>query len=760
MLIAADTEVAGLHRSLKPFMVTACDEDLCLSFWEWSLDPFTRSVRPSTPNNQDIIRRFTGNEIIFHHAQFDICKLANIGLRLQVGDWIVPESPFHEGKSQIIPVKAIHDTLFMSHLVDSRGVYKAKGKEAKSSHALKELCLVRLGVTDADEIALRKAVQSARLKADKLGWKKGASVGEDYWLPYALWKFQQELHQTRVVNCKTNEYDVLIDRTTEYGNPFKIGKDGNRDQVIKKFADNCPDDLDLYPLVGKRLGCHCKPLDCHGDVYIEKIRKQYGKLNVPPEWEHLCRDYALRDVKERTMMLFQTCREILQSDGRWDMYLEELPLLPIYYMLEENGLPIDPKRLKKQRDHNNARAEHHQQALIKIAADPDLNINSDPQLRKLIFGKWNLTASKFTPKKKEPSVDAKALEGLRDYLAYHPDEDQKPYRFLTHLIGEKDYEQSTDYQQVLKSPGYRQYVKMNGYIDFYDRQAIKNVFHATIHPVGTGTTRISTEGSQNVGNKKVDGVSLRTVFGPPPGSIWVSIDYEQLELRIFAHLAHDLSLINAFDEGYDFHAFVATKIFNLSPEKITSEQRRIAKNTNFAIIFGGSPWKVDLTAGMPGAYAAFSKQFPSVKPFMDENISLAKSQGFILTADGYPLYAPVSEPFKATDYRVQGTAGRIIKLAMKWLFYGREWIAGQAYSELSPLIDWDKIIMRCQIHDELVFEIKQKNRSRKEVARDIRSIMRVMEEAGQSMGIATPVDCKVHRENWSDGISLQEYLAA
>lgn len=753
MYLSLDTEVAGLHRSLLPFMVTGCNEDGDPRAYQWPVNPFTRSVEPPPREVNDLADYIEDQEVIFHHGQFDILKFANLGLRLSVGNWTAPESRYAK-RSKIVRVKAIHETMLMSHLVDSRGVYVKRGGEAKSSHALKELCLVRLGVSDQDEIALRKAVQSARLKADKLGWKIGATIDEDYWLPRALWKFQQELHQTRVVNCKTNEYDVLIDRTTEYGNPFKIGKDGNRDKVIKKFADNCPDDLDLYPLVGKRLGCHCKPLDCHGDVYVEKIHKQYGKLNVPPEWEHLCRDYAIRDVRERTMSLFLTCQEILQKDDRWEMYLDEMSLIPIYYMLEETGLRTNAKVRKTIATNHQKKAIGHETKMKQIAKAPNLNIDSDPQLRKLLFDDWKLTSAHLTPKKKEASVNAKALEGLRDYLAFHrektdPKQNPTAYEFLTHLIGEKDYENSTDTIPIIKYPGYRQHIKYLGYLDFYTREAIDDIFHATIFPTGTGTTRISTKGSQNVGKKKVDGVSLRNAFGPQDGWIWASIDYEQLELRIFAAMANDQGMIDAFNNGYDFHSYVATCIFNLPPEKITTEQRRIAKNTVFAIIYGGSPWKVDYTAGMKGAYDLFSKQFPSAKRFMDETIDLARSQGYILTADGYPLYAPPSEPFKATDYRIQGTAGRIIKLAMKWLVYGKP--------QSASLINWSDNNMFLQIHDELLFAIDTRQRSRKDTVRLVRQVATIMEQAGQSFGITTPVSCSIHKDNWGDSISLSDY---
>lgn len=682
MYISLDCETTGLNlrRDCNPFMVVASDEAGKVRCWEWPVDPKTRRVDVNGIDVIEIHEYLAGNEIIFHHAQYDLRALANIGLLLKTPEWEVP-NPLPPSKLAVtVKVKAIHDTLFASHLVDSRGVYKSNGR---SSHGLKELSISRLHVSDADEIAIRKAVQRARTIAKNLGWDIGPGVGDDYWLPKALWNFRELLEE-------------------DFQNP----------------NDVIPD--------------------------------------IPEEWKTIARKYALTDVRDRTMMLFLTCREILQRDGRWDMYLEELRLVPIFYMIEERGMRIEEKRINTQRKKHRNESEVRLRSLRDLAGNHDLNLNSPIQLRKLLFEKWKLKSTGRTKKANLPSTDAKALEGLRDYLAFHPEindrESGLAYEFLCLLIGDKNYE--TD--EI--TPGYRQHLKSLGYLDSYAALMIDDRVHPTVHPTGTGTTRISQSdpNGQNVGKKKIDGVSLRYVFGPPPGHIWLSVDYEQLELRIFAALANDESMIESFEQGYDFHSFVASRIFNLPPEKISSEQRRIAKNTNFAIIFGGSPSRVDSTAGMHGAYDAFAKQFPSAKKFMDKTIAEVRSNGFIKTADGYPLYAPASEPFKAVDYRVQGTAGRVIKLAMKWLFYGRS-LTISRFKDTSPVIDNETVSFVTQIHDELVFELATQNKTRKDTVRLIREIMAVMEQAGELIGITTPVSCKVHVENWSDGISLRQY---
>jgi len=673
--LAVDTEVPGLaaRRGLKPFMVTTCDDSGRAKCWEWPVDLFSRKVDVNGIDLIEIRDHFAGKDLIFHHGQFDLRIFANAGLIIHTPHWSVPVPP--EVK-HVVPVyvNSINDTLFLSHLADSRGVYRLRGNEVKSTHALKDLCLVRLNVSDGDEIALKKAVHRARIAAKKKGYTIGTEPGHDYWLPRAL------------------------------------------DPKNK-----------------------------------------------------LCREYAIHDVRERTMLLFLTCREILQQDGTWDMYLEERHLLPIYYMMEETGLRLSPENFDGQRSYHKTKMSEYDYIMWDLANSSgvkDLNVNSPKQLTKLLYDVWGLPVTKRTEKSGAASTDASTLSYLCDE-AVHLLDDSNPYKdyakeFLECLVGVRG--ENEDGQRVVLRPGYRQHVKALGYLDSYDARKINGKLHQTIHPVGTGTTRISSSdpNAMNVSKKVIEGASIRAAFGPDKGHIWVSIDYEQLELRIFAALSQDGALQQAFDDGHDFHGYVASKIFKKPPHKITSEERRIAKNTNFAMIYGGSPGKVDAAAGMTGAYESFSKQFPSARKFMDSTIHEVRENGFIPTADGYPLWPPAAEPFKALDYRVQGTAGRIIKLAMRWLCYGyrmEDWHTErfQPTKDQKPIVNWRDILLLLQIHDELVFDIDTTKRTRNDVVRIIRSIEATMEAAGAALGITTPVDTKIHAANWQTGVKVRKY---
>jgi len=299
--------------------------------------------------------------------------------------------------------------------------------------------------------------------------------------------------------------------------------------------------------------------------------------------------------------------------------------------------------------------------------------------------------------------------------------------------------------------GYRSMETGVRYMKGYKQLALhqKDNWHKiypSLNQSGTKTSRLSSSNpnGQNVGKKdkiKLAGEEivipkLRDCFCPPPGKIWYSIDYSQIEIRVFATLSEEYSILEALDAGYDFHGFVASKIFNKEPEEVTDSERTIAKNTNFAIIFGAGPDKINRTAGIPNAYELFAGQFPNVTDFMTKIINSVKETGRLRTADGYRLDIPFNAPYKAVNYLVQGTAGRIIKRAMVSLDK-LEWF------------DWEDIKMILQIHDELIFEINK--HSKYNSNETLRTIMSVMEEAGSSMGIHTPVSCEKISDDWGHG---------
>lgn len=234
----------------------------------------------------------------------------------------------------------------------------------------------------------------------------------------------------------------------------------------------------------------------------------------------------------------------------------------------------------------------------------------------------------------------------------------------------------------------------------------------------------------------IPGSRNRDIFAPRPGKVWYAIDYNQLELRIFAAVSGEDSLIQALAEGYDFHGYVASRIFDKPPEEITKQERRIAKNTNFAIIFGASPRKVNATAGIPDAYELFAGLFPNVHSYMQSTIKEVRKTGYVRTLDGYRLDVPHNAPYKAVNYKVQGTAGSIVKQAMIDI-------------DEEGLVDWINARMALQIHDELLIEVDED--SEYNHPSNIYDICRAMENAGAKLGVDTPVSCDIITTDWGHG---------
>lgn len=238
------------------------------------------------------------------------------------------------------------------------------------------------------------------------------------------------------------------------------------------------------------------------------------------------------------------------------------------------------------------------------------------------------------------------------------------------------------------------------------------------------------------------------VFGPAKGRVWYSYDYNQLQLRIFAHVSGEDGMVKAFAEGWDAHNFVASEIFKT--EKPTKLQRRIAKNVNFGFIFGAQPAKVEVTAGVPGLWDTVVKLFPNAHKFMDATKKLVKKQGYVNTMGGYRLYLPLVrnryngrvEPkhYAGVCYIVQGTEGEIVKDAMV-----------RVNGQLSGMPDHNLIM---QVHDELVFDMPAKEPAclRTNTLRILQSEMNL---AGNRYGVVTKVNCELITTSWADGKALK-----
>lgn len=382
------------------------------------------------------------------------------------------------------------------------------------------------------------------------------------------------------------------------------------------------------------------------------------------------------------------------------------------------------------------------------------NPNSDKQARELLINKWGLPVLEVTAKSGEPSLGAGII---KEYEAMLSDDSFT----ATGLVTKEQREEALLY--IRKHLEFKTTGKVRSTLNTYnDLMGEGWVLNPSLRQVGTGTTRLASRepNGQNIskGKEVLDAngnlveveFSLRELFGPRENEKWYAFDYSQLQLRIFSFESGERQLIEAFERGEDFHHFVATRIFNT--DHPTKEQRRIAKNTNFALIFGAGRRKVDATAGMVGAYDTFRDRFPSVDTFMKEVVAFARRHGYVYTKFGYKLSVPADKPYKGANYIVQGDEGDIVKNAMIECtnYFHKEKIAAtppRKRKEKGIPLDGAEIIMN--VHDELLF------RCPKDMDFPAAEVKRVMEYQGTRLGMVTPVEGAIIEHNWGKEKDLE-----
>ena len=253
--------------------------------------------------------------------------------------------------------------------------------------------------------------------------------------------------------------------------------------------------------------------------------------------------------------------------------------------------------------------------------------------------------------------------------------------------------------------------------------------HTSYNQTGavTGLIASSDPNLQNIPTRTDLGLRVRQAFVAASGSVLLSVDYSQIELRIVAHMAQDEAMLAAFHAGQDIHAATAAAIYGVPLANVTKEQRRHSKAINFGLIYGMSAFGLTRTTGLTLAEAedfvsAYFKQFPGVKQYLDWIRRLAASQGFVETLLGRRRYFPGlrdqtninirnREEREAINAPIQGTAADIMKLAMIHLPPALTQAALQAHLLL-------------QVHDELVLECPQP-----ELTRTAAVVQAVMENA-------------------------------
>ncbi len=400
----------------------------------------------------------------------------------------------------------------------------------------------------------------------------------------------------------------------------------------------------------------------------------------------------------------------------------EMPLIEILAEMELNGIKIDTKSLDKLSEKVNKELRSLEKKIYSLAGG-DFNINSPQQLSEILFERLKLTGKIRKTGKGALSTAASELEKLSEA---HP------------II-----------ELILR---YRELQKLKTtYIEPFPQFLNKKTgrLYTTFNQTGTTTGRLSSQDPnlQNIPIRTELGQEFRRAFVSPAGYKLLSSDYSQLELRIAAHISGDKKMTEAFKRGEDIHTRTASEILGVPADKVTQGMRREAKTLNFGILYGMGQLGFQRAAKVTRAQAKdfierYMREFSGIALYMQKTREEVREKGYVTTIFGRRRYIPeihsgIHELVRqaermAINMPIQGTSADLLKLAM---------------IKIQDLIhsDYDDndIKMLLQVHDELLFEVK--NDLVSEAGKKIKHIM----ENVHKLDIPLTVDIK-YGDNWRD----------
>ena len=394
------------------------------------------------------------------------------------------------------------------------------------------------------------------------------------------------------------------------------------------------------------------------------------------------RNYSCEDV-HGACLLWEEFRPKLEKQELWQLFAElETPLLPILAEMELAGIRVDTDLLQELSREFGEKLAALEKEIYRLAGQ-EFNINSPRQLGEILFEKLKLPHGRKT--KTGYSTDVKVLEKL----SFH----ELPQAMLLH--------------RNLSKLQYTYVDKLAGLVHPKTGRV-----HTSFNQTVTATGRLSSSNPnlQNIPVRTEEGQRIRQAFVPEKGHVFVSGDYSQIDLRVLAHYSQDKALLEAFRSGQDIHNRTAAEIFFVSPMLITPQMRRVAKTINFGIVYGMSSFGLAAQLNVSRREAQtfierYFKHYGGVQKFMEDIVKQARKDRYVTTLLNRIRYLPdinssnrVSREFAertAINTPIQGTAADIIKLAM--IRVDRE-LKKSGF----------KARMLLQIHDELVFEVPNK----------------------------------------------------
>jgi DNA polymerase-1 len=458
----------------------------------------------------------------------------------------------------------------------------------------------------------------------------------------------------------------------------------------------------------------------------------YSYLLDPTYSSHRLADIALRrfnlrlsgdlaEAADVTGRLAAALRDEVKQAGLTRLYEEmDLPLVPVLARMEQAGVKIDTAALAKMSTEleraSNAKAKE-----IHELAGTEFNIGSPKQLGDVLFNRLNLPKPVKYGKGRTISTAVDVLETLAE----------------EHPIARK----VLDYRQLTKLK--------STYVDTLPALINPQTgrLHTTFYQAGTATGRLSSANPnlQNIPIRTELGRGIRAAFIAEPGHVLLTADYSQIELRLLAHFSRDPLLVEAYRRGDDIHTLTASQVFGVPPLMVTPDHRRQAKVVNFGIVYGLSAFGLSQNLGIEPAEAKlfianYFEKYKGVRTFIDKTLEEARRDLKVKTLHGRirPIPDINSKNFTqrgfaertAVNTPLQGTAADLIKVAM---------IRIDAALQERNL----KSRMTLQVHDELVFEVPEKE------VETMQSLVREQMEKVHTLAVPLLVEMEVG-PNWRD----------
>ena len=384
-----------------------------------------------------------------------------------------------------------------------------------------------------------------------------------------------------------------------------------------------------------------------------------------------------------TLALVAPLRECMARENAANVFDGiEMPLVPVLAKMERAGMLVDPDRLRNLSEGLATQITEVERSIRDLAGDETFNIGSPMQLSHVLFDVMGLpTKGLKKTKRGYYSTNAKVLSDLaRDHE-------------IVRLI--------LDWRE--KSKIKSTYLDTLGPLRRGDGRV-----HTTYNQTITATGRLSSSDPnlQNIPTRSELGRTVKTAFSAGEGSVFLAVDYSQIELRLLAHLSGDEHLVRAFNEGEDFHAETAARVFGVPVSEVTPDLRSRAKAVNFGIVYGQQAYGLSQSLHISMAEARdmidrYYEAYPGVRMFLDNVVARAKQTGYAETMYGRRRHIPELKAKNpqlrgfgertAMNHPMQGTAADIIKIAMARVSRRLEEEGFSAH-------------MILQVHDELDFE--------------------------------------------------------